>query len=587
MPGAWLTNTRLAAARRLHFVHKVSSDQAGSRRGGLQLAEKALAGPKGDPEPRETVPTICASAGLIDNLENSWMKRLTDLVGFSEAQREFSVSALWDLVDGDKQQLNIAHEAVDRHAKSGRIAVRVAHADGRDEIVGFAELSENSSRIAHWLVSIGVERGDRVGVMLDPCMEFYSVLFGVLKVGAIAVPLFPLFGIDGLKARADDCGFKVLITCQDKLNIAKQLSDVDVVLAEGGFLAGVAHFPTTFEAVTRSDDYAIYQYTSGTSRAIPTAVKHTHGSIVYLMIAALYATGIRPGDRFFCPSSTAWGHGLWHGTLGPLTLGITTGTLSGKFDPARFAKALSDYEITALSAAPTHFRMLRSSGVARHYSYSIEKLSYTGEPLDSSTAEFIEEVFRTVPRSMYGTTEVGTVLVNYPGAPDYAVVRGSLGKPIPGTEVDVRDAEGRPCKAGETGELVVRRGSTWVSTKDRGYKDEQGYFYYGGRSDDVIISAGWTMSAIEIENVLLKHEKVLEAAVVGVPDGIRGLIPKAFLVCNSPASVGLADELKEFAKNRLSLHEYPRIIEFVDFLPKTPAGKVNRKALRDRAAASE
>jgi acetyl-CoA synthetase len=523
-------------------------------------------------------------AVIVNDTENDLMKKLSEYTKFEDAQREFTVSGLWQLLDGDKQQLNIAHEAVDRHANSGRTAVRVAHADGRDEVISFADLSVTSSQVAHWLKSIGVEQGDRVGVMVDPSLAFYSSLFGIIKSGAIAVPLFTLFGIDGLRTRADDCGLKVLIVAAEKAEVARQLSDVLVVVADEVYLSNLVDFPSTFEVTSKSDDHAVFQYTSGTTRAIPTAVKHTNRSIVYLMIAALYATGIRPGDRFFCPSSTAWGHGLWHGTLGPLTLGITTGTVSGKFDPDRFARALSEYEITALSAAPTHFRILKSSGAAGKYSYSIDKLSYTGEPLDSSTAEFIEEIFGTIPRSMYGTTEVGTVLVNYPGAEDYVVRRGSLGKEIPGTEVDVHDSAGVPCKPGETGELVVRRGGDWLSTKDRGSRDAEGYFYYGGRSDDVIISAGWTMSAMEIEDVLLKHDAVIEAAVVGVPDELRGLIPKAFLVCCTRETDGLVKELQDFAKSRLSLHEYPREIEFVETLPTTPAGKVNRKALRDRAA---
>lgn len=512
------------------------------------------------------------------------MTSLMEYTSYKDSQAEFSIKGLWQLLDGDKQQLNIAYEAVDRHAHQNKVAIHIAHSDGRDESISFHDLSSTSSQLAHWLGSLGVKTGDRVGVMVDPSLAFYAAMFGIIKSGAVAVPMFTLFGIDSLRARVDDSGLKVLVVSREKNDIAQSLKDIHIEVADDTFLSKLQNFPKTFETNTTPSDYAIYQYTSGTTRALPTAVKHTHVSVVYLMIATLYATGIRPGDRFFCPSSTAWGHGLWHGTLGPLTLGITTGTISGKFDPTRFAKALSDYKINALSAAPTHFRMLRSSGIVKNYSYAIKKLSYTGEPLDSSTAEFIENAFATIPRSMYGTTEVGTVLVNYPGAEDYEVRRGSLGKPIPGTQVDVHNGDGHPCDSGESGEIVVRRKDGWVSTKDIGSRDAEGYFYYGGRSDDVIISAGWTMSAIEIEDVLLKHESVMEAAVIGVADEMRGLIPKAFLVCNALGSDGLATELQDFARSRLSLHEYPRQIEFVESLPKTLAGKVNRKVLRDHAA---
>jgi acetyl-CoA synthetase len=231
--------------------------------------------------------------------------------------------------------------------------------------------------------------------------------------------------------------------------------------------------------------------------------------------------------------------------------------------------------------------MLARSGCAEKFSYAIRKISYTGEPLDTSTAEFIEKTFGTIPRSMYGTTEVGTVLVNFPGADDYEVKRGSLGKPIPGTEVDVHDSGGNQCKPGQVGEIVVRRGKSWVPTKDMGSKDADGYFFYGGRADDVIISAGWTMSAIEIEDVLLKHSSVLEVAVVGVPDELRGLIPRAYVVSRIEGSQELTRELQDFARSRLSLHEYPREVEYVQTLPKTPAGKINRKVLREQARAEQ
>jgi acetyl-CoA synthetase len=185
---------------------------------------------------------------------------------------------------------------------------------------------------------------------------------------------------------------------------------------------------------------------------------------------------------------------------------------------------------------------------------------------------------------MYGTTEIGVVLVSYPGAEDFAVKRGSLGKPIPGAKIEVHDANGKVCEPGVTGELMVERRGAWIPTKDLGRTDEDGYFYHGGRADDVIISAGWTMSAVEIENVVLMHPAVLEAAVIGVPDELRGQVVKAFVVASQEGSSQLSDEIQQLVKNKLSQHEYPRHIEYVVELPKTPAGKVNRKVLRTREA---
>jgi acetyl-CoA synthetase len=345
-------------------------------------------------------------------------------------------------------------------------------------------------------------------------------------------------------------------------------------------------FEPRYRVATKPDDLALFQYTSGTTRELPAAVRHTHRAVVVLMIAALYGTGIRPGDRFFCPSSPAWGHGLWHGTIAPLALGVTTGTYAGRFDPVRLLKALQDQEVTNLSAAATHYRMMKGSGAAGRFRYAIDKLSYTGEPIDSATLAFVDEVFKVPVCSLYGTTEVGVILVNYPGAPDFVVKPGSLGKPVPGALVEVHDPEGRPCPPGRVGEIKVMRRDAWFPTKDLGHTDEDGYFYHDGRADDVIISAGWTMSAVEIEDVLLKHPDVREAAVIGVGDVLRGQVVKAFVVSPRSAEEDFARELQDFTRLRLSQHEYPRQIAFVSELPKTPAGKVNRKALREREQAA-
>ena len=208
-------------------------------------------------------------------------------------------------------------------------------------------------------------------------------------------------------------------------------------------------FPDRFAPDTAANDMAMFQYTSGTTRELPAAIRHTHRAIVVVTVAALYGTGIRPGDRFFCPSSPAWGHGLWHGTLAPLGLGVATGTMSGRFNAERLLAALSEFEITNLSAAATHYRMMRTSGAAGRYRYTIRKLSFTGEPIDTESLRFAEATFGTSLCSMYGTTEVGVILANYPGADDFPVKPGSLGKPVPGVRVEVQAPDGSPCAPGE------------------------------------------------------------------------------------------------------------------------------------------
>jgi acetyl-CoA synthetase len=494
--------------------------------------------------------------------------KLTDFTRYADAQEHFSSALLWELFDGDRERLNIAHECIDRHVGGEKTAVIVVRADGTDEILSYRQISEDSARFAHWLVARGIEPGDRVAIKLEPSRAFYAAVFGAMKAGAIAVPLFTLFGPDGVKLRVEDCKPKLLIE-----------SDA--------FLAELGAYPTTFEVNTRADQLAIFQYTSGTTRELPEAVKHSHRAIVTLMVAALYGTGLRPGDRFICPSSPAWGHGLWHGTLAPLALGLTIGAYAGKFDAARLLQALEQHRFTNISAAATHYRMMRVSGAAPKHRYVLDKTSFTGEPIDSETAAFCEATFGRPVCSMYGTTEIGVILVSYPGAPDFVVKPGSLGKPIPGGKVEVHDAEGRQCPPGVTGEMKVWRRDKWIATKDLGRTDEDGYFFHGGRADDVIISAGWTMSAIEIEDAVLKHPDVREVGAIGVPDKLRGQVVKAFVVTDRAGDEHFTKEIQDLVRQRLSQHEYPRKIEFVTELPKTPAGKVNRKILRTREMARE
>lgn len=514
------------------------------------------------------------------------MVKLTELSSYADAQRHYSPEKLWELFDGNRDRFNIAHECVDRFARCGRDAAIVAHADGSDERISFADLAADSSRFAHRLVAAGVKAGDRVALMLEPSLAFYVSLFGTLKTGAIAVPLFTLFGPEGVRLRIADCSPTVMVTSAEKAAEIGRVEGLEIVVFDDDFLSGLKAFNADFETGTSAGDMAVFQYTSGTTRELPEAVRHTHRALVTLMLAGLYGTGLRPGDRFFCPSSPAWGHGLWHGTFAPLALGIGVGAYGGKFDPERLLRALAEHRITNLSAAATHYRMMRNSGAAGRYRYCIEKLSFTGEPIDSETAEWAEKTFGRPVCSMYGTTEIGVILVNYPGAPDFSVKPGSLGRPIPGLKIEVQDPLGMPAAPGVTGELKLWRRGAWIATKDLARVDEDGYFWHGGRADDVIISAGWTIGAVEVEDVIMKHKDVASVAVIGVPDRVRGQVVKAFVVSKRPGDAAFEDEIKRLVRTQLSQHEYPRIVAFVDDLPRNPAGKINRKALREQEAAA-
>jgi acetyl-CoA synthetase len=507
------------------------------------------------------------------------MTSVLDVRKYPEARDGFRWDALWDLFDGDRQRLNLAHECIDRHVGKGT-ALRIQFADGHREEHDFGALADWSSRFANVLEEHGIQRGDRVAIMLEPSLAFYGAVFGTVKRGAVAVPLFTLFGPEGLALRIDDCRPRMLVVEHDAGRWQAQFPDVTVVAVE---VVGerVRAASPRYTAATGPDDLALFQYTSGSTRALPEAVRHTHRSVVTLMVAALYGVGLRAGDRYFCPSSPAWGHGLWHGTIAPLALGIAVGTYSGKFRAERIVEGLHAFAITNVAAAPTVYRMIRESGAADDRRFAPQKLSFTGEPMDGKTWDFVERTFGVRLCSMYGSTEVGVIIASYPGFDGFEVRRGALGKAAPGWEVAVVGDEG-PLPPGQLGEIAVRRRGEWFRVKDRGHVDADGYFFHAGRSDDVIISAGWTMSALEIEQALLAHPDVREAAVVGVADELRGQIPKACIVAPGK-SAAFARELQEFVKDRLSKHEYPRAIEIVEELPKTPAGKIDRKTLRERA----
>jgi len=500
--------------------------------------------------------------------------------GYPEVVETFQWSSLWDLVDGDRAHLNLGHECVDRWVERGT-ALRLQFADGRREEWTFRDLAAWSSRFAHLLDRLGIARGDRVGLLLEPSLPFYGALFGTLKRGAVAVPLFTLFGPDALAPRLDDSGARLLLVGADVDPARYARPGLEVLALDAAFETRLAGESDRYTPATAADDLALLQYTSGTTRALPEAVRHTHRAVVTLMIAARYGLGLTPDDRYFCPSSPAWGHGMWHGTISPLALGLAAGAYSGRFDVGRLREALTAFGITNFAAAPTVYRLLRESGLTRE-GLQLTKLTYTGEPMDEATWEWIERDLGLTPCGIYGSTEVGVIIVNYPGFPGYRVRRGALGKAAPGWEVAVVHPESKqPLPAGETGEIAVRRKGDWFLVKDRGVMDADGYIHHGGRSDDIIISAGWTLSALEIERALLAHPEVREAAVVGVADERRGQVPQAWIVAHHRRPA-LAGELQDHVRARLGAHEFPRVIEFVDALPRTPAGKIDRHALRSR-----
>jgi len=499
---------------------------------------------------------------------------------YEEAKANFEWSQAWELFDGDQKNFNIAHECIDRHPRE-ETAIRIKFEDGHSEQYSFGRISTLSSQLAYALESRGISFADRVAIMLDPSLEFYASLFGTLKRGAIVVPCFSLFGPDALNQRLEDSGAKMLVTTKEKTSLVNKASPVDVMTIGHQFNQLLDKQPDKYEPKTSANDLSVYQYTSGTTRKYPEAIKHYHRSIVNLMPAAIFGRGLRKGDRFFCPGSPAWGHGLWIGTFAPLALGVAVGAYSGRFDVKRILEALEEFQINNISAAPTVFRMMKSSGLLGSYNLRIRKLHYTGEPLDVETFEFLKEEFGVSPISGYGSTEVGPIVYNYAGFDNYVVKPGSLGRPMPGLEVKLIDEMGNEVPQGQIGEIAVKRRGEWFRAKDAAVMDEDGYFWHKGRVDDIIISAGWTISPNEVEDVLRSHPAVKEIAVVGIADKERGQIVKAFIVPNRQPNLELKKELQDFVKDKLSKHEYPREIEFMEALPKTEGGKIKKKELKE------
>ena len=287
---------------------------------------------------------------------------ITDIRSYPQAVSEFSWDKLWALFDGNAERMNLAHECLDRHRGRGA-AVSIKFADGHAEHYDFAKLADLTGQFANWLVKRGVAKGERVAVILEPSLGFYVGLFGAVKRGAIGVPLFTLFGPEGLALRINDCKPKLVLTQGDTSTLSAQFPDTQIVQVNDAFWKELEAESADFTSDTSASDLAIFQYTSGTTRELPEAVKHTHRAVVTLMIAALYGIGLTPDDHYFCPSSPAWGHGLWHGTIAPLALGIHISSYSGKFDPARIVEALEEFKITNFAAAATVFRMVRNAGL--------------------------------------------------------------------------------------------------------------------------------------------------------------------------------------------------------------------------------
>lgn len=502
-----------------------------------------------------------------------------DYKTYEEFKKNFKLSERWGLFDGNRGNLNIANECVDRHPKENT-AIRIKFDDGRRETYTFGQLSNLSSQFAHALERLGVNEGDRIALILNPSLEYYVSFFGILKRGAVVVSCSPLFGPEAIEYRVSKSEAKMVIINREGASLIKPGLVQHLIIADE-LRQLVQNEDEHYKTSTSADTLAFIQFSSGTT-GIPTAVPYYHRSVTIVAVRMKIFVGLRGNDRYFCPSSPAWGHGIWYGTAGPLVFGNAIGTYSGKFEPGTLLQALEEFQITNMYATPLIYRRIMESGRLDKYKLNIRRLTFTGGILDIDVIRYFQDKLGIIIQTNYGSTETGGFLSDY-AFDDWKVKAGSLGKPTPGIKVAVIDKDSKELPQGQVGQIAVRfkEGAEWVKMGDAAYIDEDGYFWYRGRVDDVIKSGGYTIGPLEIENVLLKHSAVREVAVVGSPDKERGEIVKAFIVTDHPKSEELKRELEDFVKTRLSKHEYPREIEFVDELPKTPDGKVKRKQLRE------
>ncbi len=488
---------------------------------------------------------------------------------------------------------------------------------GTLETLTFGALAERSNRLAHALRAAGVARGDRVAILLPQMSEFVIAHVAIYKLGAIALPLAALFGVDALEYRLANAGVRALITDAPGLakvsSIRARLPQLDLLVSTDGPDGAAFGFAQLLESGspaftpvdTGPDDPAMMIYTSGTTGPAKGAL-HAHRVLLgHLPGVQFPHEGFpRPGDRFWTPADWAWAGGLLNVLLPSLYFGVAVvARRFDRFDPEAALHLMAQLDVRNAFIPPTALRMLRSVHAAgRRYNVDLRTLASGGESLGAETYAWGREAFGLTINEFYGQTECNLVLASCMAM---GVSRaGAIGKSVPGHICDVIRPDGSRCEADEPGQIAVLRPDPvmflgywnnpqatqakfigdWMTTGDQGRRDADGYVFFFGRDDDVITSSGYRIGPGEIEDCLLRHPAVEAGAAVGKPDAIRGEIVKAFIVPRTgfKPSAELAADIQSFVRTRLSAHEYPREVAFIDRLPLTTSGKVIRRELRER-----
>lgn len=536
--------------------------------------------------------------------------------GYEDAYRTLSVDALArETLHGSLEGgLNAAVECCDRWAEGGRTALRWIGRDFAEDSVSFASLRDQSARFANLLRARGIGRGDVVGCLLPRIPELLVVALGAWRAGALYQPLFTAFGPAAIESRVTALGgsrAKLIVTDpanRPKLDEVKECPPALLVErdkgADGAFAAALAAQSPDFAPVMLSgDDPFIILFTSGTTGR-PKGVRYP---LRMLLPAAVYmrdGIDLRPEDRFWNVADPGWAYGMLYSALGPLLLGHATTFFEGAFTVEAAVRVIAGQGITNLAAAPTVYRLMMAAGDAALAPIAgrLRVASSAGEPLNPEVMRWAERVLRVPLRDHYGQTEVGMVANNHHGLRQ-DVKPGAAGLPMPGFSLAVLDEVLRPVPPDTPGVLAVHRKQSplfpfdgywhaetpsfrgdWYLTGDTMQRDAEGHLFFVGRNDDIITSSGYRIGPFDVESVVMEHPSVAEVAVVGKPDPERTEIVKAFIVLRPgiEPSDALKAELQHHVRTRLSLHAYPREIEFVAELPKTPSGKVQRFLLRRR-----
>jgi acetyl-CoA synthetase len=542
-----------------------------------------------------------------------------NLENYDELYESFHWSQVEEHFSWNKSGLiNMGHEAIDRHAnseKGNKIALYYSD-HNRKEKYSFKEMKDYSNKAGNVLKNIGVKKGDRVFIFMPRSPELYFVLLGTIKLGAIAGPLFEAFMEGAVKDRLKDSGAKVLVTTPELLGRVSveelpELQQVvivgDDVKEDGSNIDFYSHFEQAskqlnIEWVDREDGLILH-YTSG-STGKPKGVLHAHNAMIQHYQTAKWVLDLKEDDIYWCTADPGWVTGTSYGIFAPWLVGASNVIRGGRFSPDDWYQTIENYNVSVWYSAPTAFRMLMGAGDQIIKKYNLSSLRHilsVGEPLNPEVVRWGMKVLNLRIHDSWWMTETGAQLIcNYPSM---EIKPGSMGKPIPGVKAAIVDDLGNELPPNHMGNLAIKKGwpsmmkaiwnrpekyesyflaGDWYVSGDSAYMDKDGYFWFQGRVDDVIMTSGERVGPFEIESKLVEHPAVAEAGVIGKPDPVRGEMIKAFISLRAgyEQSAELQEEIRNFVKKGLAAHVAPREIEFRDQLPKTRSGKIMRRVLK-------